>query len=127
MSRASQLSWAGQVSTIGDLEEGDWKWHGGSLGVDGAIYGIPAHADSVLKIQPKTGEVKTVGSLRRHMADDRVGWCWHKQQEVLILNDLETPLLRTSPTATSDIVLRWKITFGPGVLLGLLLKNVQDG
>jgi len=29
--------------------------------LDGAIYGIPAHADSVLKIQPETGEVKTIG------------------------------------------------------------------
>ena len=52
----------GKVSMIGDLEEGDWKWHGGSLGADGAIYGIPAHADSVLKIQPETGEVKTIGA-----------------------------------------------------------------
>ena len=59
--RPISLPLTGQVSTIGDLEEGDWKWHGGSLALDGAIYGIPAHAESVLKIQPETGEVKTIG------------------------------------------------------------------
>lgn len=122
VSNASQLSLAGRVSTIGDLEEGDWKWHGGSLGVDGAIYGIPAHADSVLKIQPKTGEVKSIGSLSRHTADDGVG--------INKLDfDLETPLLRTSPAATSDIVLRCKHDLWPKCSVGFaeLLKNVQDG
>jgi hypothetical protein len=29
--------------------------------VNGAIYGFPAHADAVLKIQPETGEVTTIG------------------------------------------------------------------
>jgi len=41
--------------------KGRFKWHGGVLGSDGAIYGIPANADSVLKIVPSTGEVTTIG------------------------------------------------------------------
>ena len=51
----------GKVSTIGNLPEGSWKWHGGVVGADGAIYGIPAHAETVLKVVPATGEVKTIG------------------------------------------------------------------
>ena len=39
------------------------KWHGGALGSNGAIYGIPSHGERVLKIQPETGEVTTIGSL----------------------------------------------------------------
>ena len=51
----------GKVTTIGNLPDGSWNWHGGVVGVDGAIYGIPAHAESVLKVVPATGEVKTIG------------------------------------------------------------------
>lgn len=43
-SRISPLT--GEVSTFGDLPEGNWKWHGGCVGPDGAIYGIPSHAES---------------------------------------------------------------------------------
>ena len=53
----------GEVSTLGSLK-GRWKWHGGALGVDGAIYGIPAHAERVLKIVPETGEVTLIGGRR---------------------------------------------------------------
>jgi hypothetical protein len=42
-----------------------FQWHGGVISrVNGAIYGFPAHADSVLKIQPETGEVSTIGDCR---------------------------------------------------------------
>jgi isopenicillin N synthase-like dioxygenase len=41
-----------QVTSHGDFQEGGHKWHGGVLGPDGCIYGIPAHADSVLKVVP---------------------------------------------------------------------------
>ena len=30
--------------------------------MDGAIYGIPAHAETVLKVVPATGEVRTIGA-----------------------------------------------------------------
>ena len=40
------------VTVFGDFPEGQHKWHGGVVGPDGCIYGIPAHADTVLKIEP---------------------------------------------------------------------------
>ena len=46
-----------QVSTIGTLPGGGWKWHGGVTGPDGCIYGIPANADTVLKIDPMAQRV----------------------------------------------------------------------
>ena len=45
----------------GQLPAGGWKWHGAALGGDGNIYGIPAHATSVLKIEVATGQVRTIG------------------------------------------------------------------
>ena len=42
---------------MGALDGGGWKWHGGVVGGDGCIYGIPAHADTVLKIDPHRGEL----------------------------------------------------------------------
>uniref|UniRef100_A0A7S4Q9U4 DUF6923 domain-containing protein n=1 Tax=Alexandrium monilatum TaxID=311494 RepID=A0A7S4Q9U4_9DINO len=43
---------------------GQDKWLGGELGDDGAIYGIPGSAKTVLKIVPETGQVTTIGDLR---------------------------------------------------------------
>jgi hypothetical protein len=37
-------------------------WHGGALGDDGSIYGIPSNSKFVLKIVPSTNEVSTIGS-----------------------------------------------------------------
>ena len=55
--------------------EGDFKWLRSVKAVDGdgneAIYGLPCHADSVLKIVPATGEVKTFGDLGGQM------WKYH--------------------------------------------------
>ena len=45
------------VTQIGKLEPGGWKWHGGVTGRDGCIYGIPANADTVLKIDPMAQRV----------------------------------------------------------------------
>jgi hypothetical protein len=54
-----------KVSTLGELAGGEFQWHGGVISkVNGAIYGFPAHADAVLKIQPETGEVSTIGDCR---------------------------------------------------------------
>jgi hypothetical protein len=54
-----------QVSTLGELAGGEFQWHGGVISkVNGAIYGFPAHSDAVLKIQPETGEVSTIGDCR---------------------------------------------------------------
>jgi hypothetical protein len=53
-----------EVTTIGGhLEEmkSDWLWHGGNLGNDGCVYGIPCNAKRVLKINPRTGECSTIG------------------------------------------------------------------
>ncbi|GAB5353674.1 hypothetical protein AAMO2058_000054500 [Amorphochlora amoebiformis] len=33
---------------------GRWQWHGGCLGSDGRIYGVPSNADRVLRIDPET-------------------------------------------------------------------------
>ena len=33
------------------------KWLGGAVGEDGAVYGIPSHAEGVIKIIPDTGEI----------------------------------------------------------------------
>jgi hypothetical protein len=98
-----------EVSQLGKLEPGGWKWHGGVTGRDGCIYGsssgvelmtshyrrgstscslarvatltrpfgttvagIPAHADSVLKVDPFAQEVSTIPfSYRCHHRDDR--------------------------------------------------------
>jgi isopenicillin N synthase-like dioxygenase len=50
------------VTIHGDFPEGHYKWHGGVVGPDGCIYGIPAHADRVLKIIPgRAPVVKTIG------------------------------------------------------------------
>eukprot|EP00729_Bicosta_minor_P016895 gene16895-30830_t len=53
-----------EVSTLGaEMSElkGDWKWHGGNLGNDGMIYGIPCNANAVVKVNPRTSEVTTIG------------------------------------------------------------------
>ena len=42
------VRWAQAVSTIGEGQiTGDWLWHGGNLGDNGIIYGIPANATQV--------------------------------------------------------------------------------
>ena len=42
-------------------QDGRWKWHGGVLANDGCIYGIPCNAETVLKVDPSTGEISTFG------------------------------------------------------------------
>ena len=44
------------VSLIGDVPAGGWKWHGGCVTADGCVWGIPSNSESVLKIAPKSGE-----------------------------------------------------------------------
>ncbi|KAH8061596.1 hypothetical protein JL721_8824 [Aureococcus anophagefferens] len=43
------------VSLIGDVPAGGWKWHGGCVTADGCVWGIPSNSASVLKIAPKSG------------------------------------------------------------------------
>ena len=49
-----------QVSNIGELDPGGFKWHGGVTAPNGCIYGIPSHSDSVLKIDPMKGVVQCI-------------------------------------------------------------------
>ena len=50
------------VSTIGSLELGGWKYHGGMSSVSkDVIYAVPMHADRVLAIVPATGQVLEIG------------------------------------------------------------------
>eukprot|EP00038_Savillea_parva_P011835 m.200439 g.200439 ORF g.200439 m.200439 type:complete len:428 (+) comp21051_c0_seq1:132-1415(+) len=52
------------VFTMGDghpAMKGDWLWHGGALGDDGCVYGVPCNAEQVLKINPRTREVTVIG------------------------------------------------------------------
>jgi hypothetical protein len=51
----------GEVSMIGPRYPGKFKWLRGARGPDGCIYGIPLHAETVLKIDPTTDEVTTMG------------------------------------------------------------------
>ena len=50
-----------EPQVIGDLPLGGHKWHGGNVGPDGNIYGIPCHADTVLKIDTHNGVVSEIG------------------------------------------------------------------
>ncbi|GMH97493.1 hypothetical protein TrST_g13888 [Triparma strigata] len=88
----------GVTDLIGPVFEGDFKWLRSVKAVDGdgneAIYGLPCHADSVLKIVPATGEVKTFGDLGGQMwkyhggnlAEGRI-WCIpQKAKRVLVIN-----------------------------------------
>lgn len=50
-----------EVSTLGTLPSGGWKWHGGVVSPDGVIYSLPAHADSVLRIDPRTRAISEIG------------------------------------------------------------------
>lgn len=49
------------ISTFGGPFHGDWLWHGGNLASDGYVYGIPANATRVLRINPRTSEAELVG------------------------------------------------------------------
>ena len=40
---------------------GQEKWLGGVLGSDGCVYGVPGHARTVLRVDPSTDKVETVG------------------------------------------------------------------
>merc|ERR1711862_191057 len=51
----------GEVTTIGSLPLGGWKWHGGVMGPDARIYAMPANADRVLRVDPRTQEVTLIG------------------------------------------------------------------
>uniref|UniRef100_A0A7S4MQY6 Uncharacterized protein n=1 Tax=Odontella aurita TaxID=265563 RepID=A0A7S4MQY6_9STRA len=67
------------ATVCGEFKEGGYKWHGGVIGPDGNIYGIPAHADAVLRIVPPTDggaepEIITFGGPLRtgsHRSDNK--------------------------------------------------------
>ena len=62
---------------------GQDKWLGGVLGADGVIYGVPGHANRVLRIDPATGAVGLIGPelpgqfkwLRAIAAPNGVSYC----------------------------------------------------
>ena len=43
---------AQQVTTIGELPAGGWKWHGGVTGPDGCIYGAPCASHCGVALSP---------------------------------------------------------------------------
>ncbi|CAD7928562.1 unnamed protein product [Amoebophrya sp. A120] len=54
--------------------KGIWKWHGGILGQDGNIYGVPCNADQVLKIDiQKNGEITMFGD-KDLLTQDAAKW-----------------------------------------------------
>lgn len=60
------------TTMMGKLEPGGWKWHGGVVGPDGCIYGIPANADTVLRIDPFAQEISLIPfKYSCHHRDDR--------------------------------------------------------
>ena len=61
-----------KVEEIGPpLSEGQNKWYGGILGVDGCVYGMPYTATGVLRINPKTDSVEVLGDFPSG------GYKWH--------------------------------------------------
>ena len=61
-----------EISTFGAFPDtGTFKWSRGLMAGNGNIYGIPARAESVLKISPATKEVCTFGCLPKGK------WKWH--------------------------------------------------
>ena len=42
---------------------GDWKWHGGVIGLDGRLYAIPCSGTSVLVVDPMRGTANTFGNV----------------------------------------------------------------
>jgi len=50
-----------EVSTIGEVKEQGWLYHGGNLADDGFVYAIPANATRVLKIDPRCDTVQMIG------------------------------------------------------------------
>jgi hypothetical protein len=71
----------GEVKNIGpklchpivqtSLKRNAFKWLRGICASDGNIYGVPSNADSVLKIDPRTDEVTTIGGPLKGQ------WKWH--------------------------------------------------
>lgn len=59
------------MTTIGGPFDGKFKWLRGILAGDGCIYGVPACASSVLKIDPSTDECTTIGGPFEGK------WLWH--------------------------------------------------
>jgi hypothetical protein len=63
------------VTVHGSFPEGGHKWHGGTIGSDSCIYGIPSHSDCVLKIEPgDPPTITTIGSNLRtgaHRSDGK--------------------------------------------------------
>ncbi|GMH88554.1 hypothetical protein TL16_g11190 [Triparma laevis f. inornata] len=83
---------------IGPVFEGEFKWLRSVKAVDGegreCIYGLPCHAEGVLKIVPETGEVKVFGELGSkkwkyhggNLAEGKI-WCIpQKAQRVLVID-----------------------------------------
>ena len=70
--RAELLPIDARASPAAEVSPSDrWKWHGGVLGADGrCIYGMPSHADAVLKIVPATGRAYALGKLPKRDTDD---------------------------------------------------------
>lgn len=78
-----------EVTTIPlptDSTEGvsGWKWHGGVVATsNGAVYGVPSHARSVLKVQPVRqsaetgfmGSKETVGTTRTRVVTSDADTC----------------------------------------------------
>jgi len=68
-----------EVTRLGGalLPAGGWKWHGGVAGPDGCVYGVPAHAGRVLKVDVGEGRppaVRLIGEeveRGRHRPDGR--------------------------------------------------------
>jgi len=64
-----------EVYTIGNFSEGGWKWHGAVKARNDCIYSLPAHANSVLKIDPNTMQVSEIGqgnfTTGRHRSDGK--------------------------------------------------------
>ena len=49
-----------QVEVVGVVGNGEYKWLGGEMDVEGNVIGVPSDCDGVLKIKVGTGEVEVI-------------------------------------------------------------------
>jgi len=61
------------IKKIGPLFHGEYKWLRSVQTSEGIVYGLPCHADSVLRIDTNTGDITTFGS---ESFDTEIGRLW---------------------------------------------------
>uniref|UniRef100_A0A7S0GIA0 Uncharacterized protein n=1 Tax=Proboscia inermis TaxID=420281 RepID=A0A7S0GIA0_9STRA len=109
-----------EVSVFGDLGQGKWKWHGGTITPDQTtIYGYPNNATTILKINV-TNDTTTLLSgpiySGRHRTDDKykyLGGAIHPVAEKLFLFPCDAERVLTVDLKTDAVELVGPELLGP--------------